>query len=33
VAIRLEEITCGEFKADDVRPDIKWDVIRNSRAA
>lgn len=33
VAIRLEEITKGEFRADDLRPDINWDVIRNSRAA
>ena len=33
VAIRLEEITQGHFKADDLRPDINWDVIRNSRAA
>jgi len=33
VAIRLEEITCGQVSADDVRPDINWDIIRNSRAA
>lgn len=34
IAIRLEEITSGEMKAEDLRPDVPWHVIRgNGKAA
>jgi DNA-binding transcriptional regulator YdaS (Cro superfamily) len=33
VAIRLEEASGGAIKAEDLRPDVPWHVIRNSANA
>ena len=32
-AIQIEAATNGAVRAEDLRPDVPWHVIRNSRAA
>jgi len=33
ICIRIEAATKGAVRAEDLRPDVPWHVIRNSRAA
>ena len=33
VAIRIEAATDGKVRAEDLRPDVPWHVIRGKRAA
>jgi DNA-binding transcriptional regulator YdaS (Cro superfamily) len=33
VAIRIEDVTEGLVRAEELRPDIPWHVIRGNRAA